>query len=73
MENQDLNLNDLKLMAQIIKVVSARGAVQADEMQTVGALYNKLTAFIAAASPKEAPAEAPQENETAPEGETTNG
>jgi len=47
MENQEsLNLNDLKLMAQIIKIVSTRGAIQAEEMTAVGALYNKLVAFI---------------------------
>ena len=43
MENQEsLNLNDLKLMAQIIKVVSTRGAIQAEEMAAVGILYTKL-------------------------------
>ena len=54
MENQEsLNLNDLKMMAQIIKVVSNRGAIQAEEMTAVGALYNKLVSFIKAASPEE--------------------
>lgn len=54
MENQEsLNLNDLKLMAQIIKIVSNRGAIQPEEMSTVGALYNKLVTFIKAASPEE--------------------
>lgn len=50
-ENQTINLNDLKLMAHIIKVVSTRGAIQADEMTIVGTLYNKLDAFIKAAEP----------------------
>jgi len=73
METQEsLTLNDLKLMAQVIKVVSARGAIQADEMSAVGNLYNKLAAFITAASPKEETPEAPQD-EKASEGETTNG
>ncbi len=54
MEQQEtLNLNDLKLMAQIIKVVSSRGAVQAEEMTAVGNLYNKLVSFIKAATPPE--------------------
>lgn len=57
MENQEsLNLNDLKLMAQIIKVVSTRGAVQAEEMAAVGILYTKLLNFIKAAQPEEAAA-----------------
>lgn len=54
MENQEsLNLNDLKLMAQIIKVVSSRGAIQAEEMAAVGILYTKLLSFIKAAEPAE--------------------
>lgn len=54
MEQQEtLNLNDLKLMAQIIKVVSSRGAVQAEEMAAVGSLYTKLVSFIKAATPLE--------------------
>jgi len=57
MENQDsLNLNDLKLMAQIIKVVSTRGAIQAEEMAAVGILYTKLLNFIKSAQPEEAAA-----------------
>ena len=51
---ESLNLNDLKLMAQIIKVVSARGAIQAEEMTAVGNLYNKLISFIKASEPEEA-------------------
>jgi hypothetical protein len=54
MENQEsLNLNDLKLMAQIIKVVSTRGAIQAEEMAAVGILYTKLLNFIKSAQPEE--------------------
>jgi hypothetical protein len=54
MENQEsLNLNDLKLMAQIIKVVSTRGAIQAEEMAAVGILYTKLLNFVKAAQPEE--------------------
>ena len=57
MENQEsLNLNDLKLMAQIIKVVSTRGAIQAEEMAAVGILYTKLLTFIKSAEPTEAAA-----------------
>lgn len=52
-QNESLNLNDLKLMAQIIKVVSARGAIQAEEMTAVGGLYTKLTSFIKSAEPPE--------------------
>ena len=41
-----LNLQDLILVAQIIQVSSQRGAFKADELANVGALYNKLIAFL---------------------------
>lgn len=66
---ESLNLNDLKLMAQIIKVVSARGAIQPDEMAAVGGLFTKLVAFIKAAEPPEETADsALPNNATQPEG-----
>ena len=40
------NLHDLILVAQIIPVSSQRGAFKADELANVGALYNKLIAFL---------------------------
>jgi hypothetical protein len=46
-ENQNgLQLTDLTVMMQILDVVTARGAIKADEMATVGALYGKLKTFI---------------------------
>ena len=47
-----LGLGDLALMANIIQVTSERGAIKANEMQTVGALYSKLVAFVNANAPK---------------------
>lgn len=41
-----LNLQDLVSVAQIIQVTSQRGAYRAEEMESVGALYNKLIAFL---------------------------
>lgn len=52
MEQSNLNLDDLKVMMQIIKVVSNRGAIQPEEMALVGNLYAKLAAFVKAASEK---------------------
>lgn len=52
-QQETLGINDLKLMAQIIKVVSTRGAIQAEEMAAVGILYTKLIAFIKSATPDE--------------------
>ena len=62
-QQESLNLNDLKLMAQIIKVVSTRGAIQAEEMAAVGILYTKLISFIKTAEPAE-DAEAGEAKET---------
>ena len=43
-----LGVNDLKLMANIIEVVSNRGAIKANEMTAVGSLYNNLMNFLIA-------------------------
>ena len=50
--NVALGLADLALMANIIQVTSERGAIKANEMQTVGALYSKLVTFVNANVPK---------------------
>jgi hypothetical protein len=52
-QQETLGINDLKLMAQVIKVVSTRGAIQAEEMAAVGILYTKLISFIKSATPNE--------------------
>ena len=41
-----LGVNDLKVMANIIEVVSNRGAIRANEMAAVGTTYNKLDGFL---------------------------
>lgn len=41
-----LTLQDLILVAQVIQLTSQRGAYRAEELQNVGALYNKLIAFL---------------------------
>lgn len=46
-----LGLTDLALMANIIQVTTQRGAIKAEEMETVGALYKKLAAFVNANAP----------------------
>ncbi len=43
-----LGVNDLKLMANIIEVVSNRGAIKANEMAAVGSLYNNLMNILVA-------------------------
>ena len=66
-----LGVNDLKLMANIIEVVSNRGAIKANEMQAVGMLYNNLMTFLVANGAVEVPQ--PEVAEDAPVGETKEG
>jgi hypothetical protein len=42
----DLNVNDLSLLKNLIDVVTTRGAFKANEMSTVGVLYDKLSNFL---------------------------
>jgi len=44
-----LSLNELAALANIINVASQRGAFKAAEMSAVGAVYDKLNAFVSAA------------------------
>lgn len=46
--NPELNLNDLLAMRNLIDVVTKRGAFQANELSSVGVLYDKLNAFLEA-------------------------
>ena len=64
-----LGVNDLKLMANILEVVSNRGAIKANEMHAVGTLYNNLMTFLIANGAVEMPVPEVQA-EQAPEGET---
>lgn len=60
-----LQLSDLVLALQTIQACSQRGAVRAEEMSTVGGLYDRLLAFLEAqgAVTRSAPP-APAEGET---------
>ena len=60
-----LTIGDLRLMARLVQVSSERGAIRADEMATVGDLYNRLTQFLNTVAPV-APAPQPADS-TAPE------
>ena len=43
-----LQLQDLMLAAQVIQLVTQRGAFKAEEMEQVGGLYNRLVTFLQA-------------------------
>lgn len=56
----ELNINDLNAMKNLIDVVTQRGAFKANELSSVGILYDRLSRFLAAAQPQEAAPQPPQ-------------
>jgi len=50
-----LTLGDLRLVARIIQISSERGAIRADEMATVGDLYNRLVQWLNSIQPAPKP------------------
>jgi len=60
-----LGVNDLKIMVRTLQVCSERGAFKAEEMATVGGLYQKIVGFLQATGQLD-PAPTP---EGAPEGD----
>jgi hypothetical protein len=53
----DLTVQDLNGLRSVIDVATQRGAFKAGEMEAVGRIYNKLTAFLDAVSASQAPKE----------------
>jgi hypothetical protein len=56
----DLNLNDLMMIKNLIDVVTTRGAFKANELSSVGVLYDKLEKFLASVSAQQQTPAAPQ-------------
>jgi hypothetical protein len=52
----ELNINDLIAMRNVIDVVTKRGAFQANELSSVGQLFDKLNTFLDAAQKAQTPA-----------------
>jgi len=50
MENTQLTLADLASIHSIIEAATTRGTFRANELTPVGAIYDKLTAFLQAAN-----------------------
>jgi len=42
------SLNDLRALQHIVDVCSTRGAFKAEELTSIGVIYDRLTAFLAA-------------------------
>jgi len=57
MENTQLTLADLASIHSIIEAATTRGAFRANELTPVGAIYDKLTAFLQAANASNVTAE----------------
>ena len=47
----NLSIGDIASLLQIVEVVSQRGAFRAEELSSVGALYDKVKGFIVANTP----------------------
>ena len=60
------SLNDLKSLQEIVKVATERGAFRANELSAIGAVYDRLSGFLAAGEAASQPA-----NEDAAGDETT--
>jgi hypothetical protein len=68
-----LSLQDLLLVVQTLQVVIQRGAIKAEEMSTVGGLYDRLVQFLEhSGALKTAGDQAPADQSTADSKETTN-
>ena len=59
-----LTINDMIVLKNMVEITQSRGAFKADEMTTVGNVYNKLSIFLQAVMPKNT-------GNAAPEGDTT--
>lgn len=60
----DLTVNDLQALKTIIDVCTQRGAFRANELASVGSVFNRLTAFLDHIAPQQkegAQAEAPKQ------------
>ena len=59
-----LTINDMIVLKNMVEITQSRGAFKADEMTTVGNVYNKLAVFLQAVMPQNT-------GNAAPEGDTT--
>jgi len=55
-KNPELTLNDLVAIRNLIEVVTTRGAFKANELSSVGVLFDRLTVFLESLNKKDAPA-----------------
>tara|TARA_B100000902_G_scaffold156621_1_gene152918 strand:+ start:1445 stop:1744 length:300 start_codon:yes stop_codon:yes gene_type:complete len=70
---ESISLVDLNSLAQIIDLASSRGAFRGQELEPIGALYNKLTKFLASVKAAQDEAAGSEEGGEAPEAEAPAG
>jgi hypothetical protein len=46
-DNANLTINDLKTIINVVDLATQRGAFRANELKTVGTVYEKVQAFLA--------------------------
>jgi len=66
-----ISLNDLQVLANIVDLASQRGAFRGNELTQVGAVFDKLSAFLAQVAAAQAANAEAQEGEEAPAEEGT--
>ena len=54
-DTPSLSLSDLVLLLNLIRITADRGAIKADEMSAVGAVYEKLGRFLQASGALKSP------------------
>ena len=64
---KNLSISDLAVLKNCIDIACSRGAFRAPEMQSVGAVYDKLSAFLQVVVSQ---AEAAEQAQANPQGET---
>ena len=52
-QGPELNLSDLGAIKSIIDVASQRGAFKANELESVGKIYNRLSTFLDSVAKKD--------------------
>lgn len=57
----ELSVTDLMNLRSVIDVASRRGAFRAEEMSSIGVVYDKLNAFLNAVAPAKKPEEGQQQ------------
>ena len=70
---ESISLVDLNSLAQIIDLASSRGAFRGQELEPIGAVYNKLTKFLASVKAAQDEAAGSEEGGEAPEAEAPAG